>query len=80
MILEPKFNGDLVYELKKIVGSNNVTATFIKLFLIIRRLVITSMYCTRLHAWWSTQSRLVTLSFFAGGGSDLRFNDGSDLT
>ena len=27
----------------------------------IKRLAITLMYCSRLHAWWSTQSRLATL-------------------
>ena len=31
MTLEPKFYGDLVYKLKKSFGSNNVTATFIKI-------------------------------------------------
>ena len=30
-------------------------------FPIIKRLAITLMYCNRLHAWWSTQSRLATL-------------------
>ena len=30
-------------------------------FPIIKRLAITLMYCSRLHAWWSTQSRLATL-------------------
>ena len=33
----------------------------LKLFPIIKRLAITLMYCDRLHAWWSTQSRLKTL-------------------
>ena len=37
------------------------TLSLVKLFLIINRLVITLMYCDRLHAWWSTQSRLTTL-------------------
>ena len=32
-----------------------------KYFPIIKRLVITLMYCNRLHAWWSTQSQLATL-------------------
>ena len=31
---------------------------------IIKRLAITLMYCNRLHAWWSTQSRLATLLSF----------------
>ena len=33
----------------------------LKQFPIIKRLAITLMYCNRLHAWWSTQSRLATL-------------------
>ena len=33
----------------------------LKSFPIIKRLAITLMYCNRLHAWWSTQSRLATL-------------------
>ena len=57
---EPDFYGALVYRLKKIVGSNNFSAQFIK-FPIIKRLAITLMFCNRLHAWWSTQSRLATL-------------------
>ena len=30
-LLEPDFYGDLVYKLKKIVGSNNFSAQFIKI-------------------------------------------------
>ena len=33
----------------------------LKVFRIIKRLAITLMYCNRMHAWWSTQSRLATL-------------------
>ena len=33
----------------------------LKQFPIIKRLAIILMYCNRLHAWWSTQSRLATL-------------------
>ena len=60
---EPDFYGDLVYKLKKIVqlGSNNFSAQFIKIISTIKRLAITLMCCSRLHAWWSTQSRLATL-------------------
>ena len=50
---EPDFYGDLVYKLKKIVGSNNFSAQFIKIIShykkIIKRLAITLMYCNRLH-------------------------------
>ena len=35
--------------------------SLLKYFPIIKRLAITLMYCNRLHAWWSTQSRLATL-------------------
>ena len=39
------------------------------------------MYGNRLHAWWSTQSRLATLlsSVIVAGGSDFRLYDRSDL-
>ena len=53
-----------MYKLKKIVGSDNFSAQFIKLFPIIKILLITLMYCNRLHACWSTQSRLATLLEF----------------
>ena len=46
----PDFYGDLVYKLKKIVGSNNFSAQFIKIIPIIKRLAITLMYCNKLHA------------------------------
>ena len=57
---EPDLYGDLVYKLKKIVGSNN--------FSIMKRLAITLMYCNRLLAWWSNQSRLATLLSFLIAG------------
>ena len=52
---------DLVCKLKRIVGSNNFSAQFIKIISIIKRLAITFMYFNRIHAWWSIQSRLETL-------------------
>ena len=58
---EPEFYGDLVCKLKKNVGSNNFSAQFIKIISHYKRLTITLMYCNRLHAWWSVQSRLATL-------------------
>ena len=44
------------------------------------RLVITLMFCSRLHAWWSTQSWFATLLFslIARWCVDLRLYDGSD--
>ena len=58
---EPEFYGDLVYKLKKIVGSNNFSAQFIKINPIIKTLAITLIFCNRLYPWWSTQSLLVIL-------------------
>ena len=59
---EPEFYGDLVYKLKKIVGSDNFTVQFIKTISHYKkRLAITLIYCYRLYAWWSTQSWLTTL-------------------
>ena len=69
-LLEPQFYGDLVYKLKKIVGSNNFTAQFIKIFFILRNSVI----CQPNHSW--------QLSFpvkLHAGRSDLRLYDGSEL-
>ena len=44
---EPDFYGDLVYKLKKIVGSYNFSAQFIKIIFHYKKI----MYCNRLHAW-----------------------------
>ena len=41
---EPEFYGDLVYKLKRSVGSYNFSAQFIKIFPIIKRLGIILMY------------------------------------
>ena len=37
------------------------SAQFIKVISHYKKFAITLMYCNRLHAWWSTQSRLTTL-------------------
>ena len=58
---EPDFYGDLVYKLKKIVGSNIFSAQFIKIISHYKKIGCNIMYNYRLHAWWSTQSRLATL-------------------
>ena len=52
---EPEFYGDLVYKLKKIVGSNNFSAQFIKLIFYYKKIGYNIMYCHRLHTWKSTQ-------------------------
>ena len=44
------------------VESNIMRCKYVKQdFPIIKRLAITLMYCNRLHAWWSSQSRSATL-------------------
>ena len=58
---EPGFYGYLVYELRKIVGSNNFSAQFIKIISDYKKMAITLMYRNRLHAWCKTQSRLATM-------------------
>ena len=68
---ELEFYGDLVYKLKKIVGSNNFSAQFIEIISHYKKMDITLMYCIRLHAKWSTQSRLATLDFRLCNGSDI---------
>ena len=82
MTLEPKFYGDLVYmyKLKKSVGSNNVTATFIKIISHYKKIghnlnVLQKTACLVVHP--NTVGHFAF--FLAAGGSDLRFNDGSDL-
>ena len=77
---QPDFYGDLVYKLKKIIGSNNFQRTSLKQFPIIKRFAITLIYCNRLHAWWSTQSPSATLlsSLIARRWVGLHY-DGSDL-
>ena len=55
---DPEFYADLVYELKKTVGSNNFSARVSKR--IIKRLAITLMYCYILHAWWTKPSWLAS--------------------
>ena len=51
-LLEPDFYGDLVYKLKKIVGSNNFSAQFIKIMSHYKKIGYNiNVYCNRLHAW-----------------------------
>ena len=49
-----------MYRIKKNFGTNNFSVQFSKIIFHIKRLVITLMYCDRLHACWSTQSWLTT--------------------
>ena len=78
---EPDFYGDLVYILKKIVGSNSFSAQFIKIVSHYTKLAITLMYCTDCmlgdqpnHGW-----KLCFPLKLHAGGSDFRLYDGSDL-
>ena len=57
---EPDFYGDLVYKLKKIVGSNNFSAQLIKIISHYKKIGY-NINVLQQHAWWSTQSRLATL-------------------
>ena len=70
-LLEPEFYGDLVYKLKKTVGSNKFLAQFIKIMSHYKKMAITLMYCNRLHAF--------LLNCIHGGGGDFRLYDGSGL-
>ena len=47
---EPDIYGDLMYKLKKIVGSNNFSAQFIKIISHYKKIGYKLMYCNRLHA------------------------------
>ena len=79
---EPEFYGDLVYKLKKIVGSNNFSAQFIKIISHYKKIVYT------INVLQQTACLVVnpiTVGNFAflfnlhAGGSEFRFYDASDL-
>ena len=57
---EPDFYGDLVYKLKKIVGSNNFSAQFIKIISHYKNIGY-SINVLQQTAWRLTQLRLATL-------------------
>ena len=58
---EPDFYGDLVYKLKKIVGSNNFSAQFIKIISHYNKIGYNINVLQQTACLWSTQSRLATL-------------------
>ena len=58
---EPGFYGDLVYKLKKIVGSNNFSAQFIKKISHYKKIGYKINVLQQAACWWSIQSRLATL-------------------
>ena len=78
---EPEFYGDLFYKLKKIVGSNNFSAQFIKIISYSKKIGYNINVLQQNSCLLVTQSRLTTLlsSLIAHGGSDFRLYDGSDL-
>ena len=55
---EPDFYGVFVYKLKKIVGSNNFSAQFIKIISHYRKIGYNINVLQQ--TWWSTQTRLAT--------------------
>ena len=57
----PEFYGDLVYKFRKIIGKNDFPYHFKKIIVCYKKLVITQMFCDRLHAWLFIQSRLTAL-------------------
>ena len=78
---EPEFYGDLFYKLKKIVGSNNFSAQFIKIISYSKKIGYDINVLQQISCLVVTQSRLATLlsSLIEHGGSDFRLYDGSDL-
>ena len=58
---EPDFYGDLVYKLKKIVGSNNFSAQFIKIISHYKKICYNINVLQQTACLWSTQSQLATL-------------------
>ena len=60
---KPEFNGTLVYKLKKIVGTNNVSAQFIKIISNYKKIGYNINVLRQAACLWSTKSRLTTLLF-----------------
>ena len=58
---EPDFYGDLVYKLKKIVGSNNFSAQFIKIISHYKKIGYNINVLQQTACLVVTQSRLATL-------------------
>ena len=58
---EPDFYGDLVYKLKKIVGSHNFSAQFIKIISDYKKIGYNINVLQQTATWWSTLSRSATL-------------------
>ena len=78
---EPEFYGDLVYKLKKIVGSYNFSAQFIKMISHYKKIgynINVLQQTARLMVNKITVGNLLS-SLMHAGGSDFRLFDGSNL-
>ena len=71
---EPEFYGDLVYKLKKIVGSNNFSAQLIKIISHYKKIGYNINGGQPNHGW----QLCFPLKLYVGG-SDIRLYDSSDL-
>ena len=79
---EPEFYGNLVYKLKKIVGSNNFSVHFIKIISHYKKIGYNINVLGQTACFVVTQSLLATLLFtllLHARWSDFRLYDGSDL-
>ena len=79
---EPDFYGDLVYKLKKIVGSNNFSAQFIKIIYHYKKIgytinVLQQTACLVVNP--ITVGNFAFLFNYTPVGPDFRLYDGSDL-
>ena len=79
---EPDFYGDLVYKMKKIVGSNNFSAQFIKIISHYKKIgyninVLQQTACLVVNP--ITVGNFAFLFLLHAVGSDFRLYDGSDL-
>ena len=73
---EPDFYGDLVYKLKKIVGSNNFSAQFIKIISPYKKI---GYNINVLHQAACLVANPIMVGNFAFHFNDFRLYDGSDL-
>ena len=83
-LLEPDFYGDLVYKLKKIVGSNNFSAQFIKIISHYKKIgynvnVLQQTACLVVNSIKVGNFAFLFPLYLHAGGSDFRLYVGSDL-
>ena len=58
---EPKFDGELVYKFRKIIGKNDFPYHFKKIIVRYKKIGYNIDFCDRRHAWLLIQSRLTAL-------------------